>query len=52
MEVCLKSAGGLQEINGSYPGTVVKNHALTVNISMSSEEISYSCEHRSIQKCL
>ena len=31
---------------------MVKNHALTVNIFIAYEEISYSYEDRSIQKCL
>ena len=29
----------------------MKNHALTVNIFMTYEEISYSCEDRGIQEC-
>ena len=38
-------------INGSYRGTMVKNHALTVNIFMTYEGISYSCVDHGIQKC-
>ena len=38
--------------NGSYRGTMVKNHVLSVNIFISYEEISYSCENHRIQKYL
>ena len=33
-----------KERNGSYRGTMLKTHALTVNIFITYEEISYSCK--------
>ena len=40
------------EGNESYRGMIVKIHALTVNIFITYEEISYSCEDCGIQKYL
>ena len=51
IELCLKSGGGLQREEWIISRHDSEN-VLTVNIFITYEEISYSCEDRRIQKYL